>query len=122
LTGWFCLGNADHENGCLRYIRGSHKKSLRHHARTQTLGFSQGITDFGTPDDLANEKAYRAEPGDLLIHHALTIHRADGNQSEIRDRPALGFVYISDRAKEDREGGEAYRKKLAENLASQGKI
>tara|TARA_Y100000588_G_scaffold240422_3_gene254179 strand:- start:935 stop:1696 length:762 start_codon:yes stop_codon:yes gene_type:complete len=122
LTAWFSLGHADEENGCLRYIRGSHKKGLRPHARTQTLGFSQGITDFGQPDDLENEVAFTAGPGDLLVHHAVTVHRADDNPSETRDRPAIGFVYLSERAKEDREAVEAYRKKLAEDLASQGKI
>ena len=49
LTMWLGLDYADEENGCLRYVRGSHKKGLREHGRTQTLGFSQGITDFGTP-------------------------------------------------------------------------
>ena len=66
--------------------------------------------------------AFTAGPGDLLVHHAVTVHRADDNPSETRDRPAIGFVYLSERAKEDREAVEAYRKKLAEDLASQGKI
>lgn len=122
LTAWFCLGHADEENGCIRYIRGSHKKGLRPHARTQTLGFSQGITDFGQPEDIANEAVHTADLGDLLVHHAVTVHRADANTNETRDRPAIGFVYLSERAKEDREAVETYRKKLADDLASEGKI
>ena len=122
LTAWFSLGHADQDNGCLRYIRGSHKKGLRPHARTQTLGFSQGVTDFGQPEDLANEVVHTADPGDLLVHHALTVHRADANTSQTRDRPAIGFVYLAERAKKDREAVEAYRKKLADDLASEGKI
>ncbi len=122
LTAWFSLGHADEDNGCLRYIRGSHRKGLRPHARTQTLGFSQGITDFGQPDDLANEVVFTAEPGDLSVHHAVTVHRADGNTSESKDRPAIGFVYLSAEAKENREAVEAYRKRLADDLASKGKI
>lgn len=54
LTFWIPLEDVDEENGCLRYIHGSHKKGMRPHGETQTLGFSQGITDFGTEQDLVN--------------------------------------------------------------------
>lgn len=122
LTMWLGLDRADEENGGLRYVKGSHKMGLRPHARTQTLGFSQGITDYGSAYDLENEQMYTAEPGDLLVHHALTVHRADGNQSQDRPRAALGFVYLSDKAKADTAGLEAYRKQLADDWANNGKL
>lgn len=122
LTMWLGLDHADEENGCLRYINGSHKRGLRPHGRTQTLGFSQGMTDFGTEDDLANEAIYTASPGDLLTHHALTVHRADGNQSADRPRRALGLVYLSARAKERTDELTTYRKTLAQDLAEKGRI
>ena len=122
LTMWLGLDYADEENGCLRYIRGSHKKGLREHRRTQTLGFSQGMIDFGTPDDLANEAVYTASPGDLLAHHALTVHRADPNRSNDRPRRAIGFVYLSARAREQTEALADYRKRLARDLATKGRI
>ncbi|MEC8389905.1 MAG: phytanoyl-CoA dioxygenase family protein [Planctomycetota bacterium] len=34
-----------------------------------------------------------AQPGDLLVHDAMTIHRADANRSTNRTRRALGFIY-----------------------------
>jgi len=46
-----------------------------------------------TDNDLANEVALAARPGDLLVHQAITIHRANGNQSESRNRRALDFIY-----------------------------
>ena len=122
ITMWLALDEANEENGCLRYVRGSHKKGLRPHSRTQTLGFSQGITNYGTDYDQKNEIAHTAQPGDLLVHHALTVHRADGNNSATHPRTALGFVYLSERAKEQTEHLAEYRKKLAEDLAEQGKI
>lgn len=122
LTMWLGLDVADEENGGLRYVKGSHKLGLRPHARTQTLGFSQGITDYGTDYDMAHEHMYTAEPGDLLVHHALTVHRADGNKSVDRPRAALGFVYLWDQAKENVEGVEAYRKQLADDLEMKGKL
>ena len=100
VTMWLALEPVDEENGCIRYVRGSHTQGLRPHARTDVLGFSQGITDYGTVADTTNEVAIPAGAGDLLVHHALTIHRADGNQSDTRSRRALGLIYYSTRAVE----------------------
>ena len=122
ITMWLALDEVDEENGCVRYVRGSHQRGMRSHGRTQTLGFSQGVTDYGTPEDLADEVAFPAQPGDLLVHNAMTIHRADGNRSTIRTRRALGFIYYSERAKVDEEAHAAYQKKLAEEMKEVGKI
>lgn len=122
VTMWLALDEVDEENGCVRYVRGSHKQGLRDHARTQTLGFSQGLVDYPTRSDLEKETAITAQPGDLLAHHALTIHRADGNQSQNRMRRALGFVYFSERAREDTAAQAAYQRRLAEDMKSTGRI
>jgi phytanoyl-CoA hydroxylase len=116
-TMWLALEDVDEENGCVRYVKGSHLKSMRAHGRTKTAGFSQAIVDYGNEDDMANEVAIPAKPGDLLIHHAMTIHRADGNSSVTRSRRALGLIYFSAAAKEDKAAKEAYLKVLAEEKA-----
>jgi phytanoyl-CoA hydroxylase len=121
VTMWFALDQVDEENGCVRYISGSHHRGMRQHARTETLGFSQGITDFSAVNR-EQEVAMPAQPGDLLVHHAMTIHRADGNHSQDRSRRALGFVYYSQRAKEDASTLQAYQRKLDEEMASAGRI
>jgi len=121
-TLWLALEEVDEENGCVRYIPGSHRDGMRSHGRTGTLGFSQGISDYGTPEDLARERAYPAGPGDLLAHHAMTIHRADGNTSANRTRRALGFIYYSERAREDAEAHAEYQRKLHGDLAREKKI
>ena len=122
VTMWFALEDVDEENGCVRHVKGSHKLGMREHARTQTLGFSQGIVDYPTDADRESELAFPAKPGDLLVHHALTIHRADGNSSATRTRRALGFIYYSERAREDVEAHAAYQRKLAEEMKAAGKI
>jgi len=121
VTMWFALDHVDEENGCVRYVRGSHKHEMRHHARTGILGFSQGIVDY-TTEERERELALPSEPGDLLVHHAMTIHRADGNQSADRNRRSLGFIYYSNRAKEDVAAHEDYQRALAEEMTSEGKI
>lgn len=122
VTMWFALDDVDEENGCVRYVRGSHKQSMREHARTKTLGFSQGIDDYPTEQDRESETAIPAKPGDLLIHDAMTIHRADGNRSATRTRRALGFIYYSERAREDAEAHAMYQRRLAEEMKRQKRI
>ena len=122
VTMWLALDEVDEENGCVRYVKGSHKRGMRDHARTQTLGFSQGIVDYPSEPDKKFEVAETAQPGDLLVHHALTIHRADGNHSHSRNRRALGFVYYSKNAREDTGARAAYQQKLAGEMKAAGKI
>lgn len=111
VTMWMALEDADEANGCVYYIKGSHKTGMRPHGRTSTLGFSQGITDYGDADH-AVEIPFPAKPGDLLVHHSLTIHRAGGNTTE-RSRKALGLIYFAESAKEDVEAKKAYMEKLS---------
>jgi phytanoyl-CoA hydroxylase len=91
-TIWLALDPVDDENGCLRYLPGSHRRGFRPHGRSNVLGFSQGITDFG-PDDAAAEKKIHLAPGDAVAHHGMTIHRAEPNRSSGRNRRAFAMVF-----------------------------
>ena len=121
VTMWMALDHVDEENGCVRYLRGSHLDGMRPHERTQTLGFSQGIVDFGK-NESREEVPCPAKPGDLLAHHALTVHRADANASLTRTRRALGFIFYGESAREDKLAHESYQKNLAMEMSAQGKI
>jgi phytanoyl-CoA hydroxylase len=109
LTMWLALEPIDEENGCLRYIRGSHKDGLRPHHGTKTLGFSQGLSDFGQ-QDTDREVAITAQPNDLLIHHGEMIHRADANTSSARHRRSFAMVIRASSCQRDES---AYQKYLA---------
>lgn len=90
LTIWVALDPIDEENGCLRFLRGSHKKGVLEHTRSQILGFSQYIPNY---DELkADEVTIKLNPGDASIHHANIIHRADPNTSTMRNRRAFAMV------------------------------
>lgn len=112
LTMWLGLEDVSEENGCVRYIKGSHLKGMRPHGRTQTSGFSQAITDYGKKETPKDEIFFHTRPGDILIHHSMTIHRADGNTSKNHTRKALGFIYFGESAKEDTERKKAYQQSL----------
>jgi len=107
LTMWLALDVVDEENGCLRYIPGSHRRGIRPHRRTQTLGFSQGIADYGAGDHAA-EVAIHCQPGDVLIHHGDTIHRATANQSATRHRRSFALVFQGASCQRDAAAYERY--------------
>lgn len=112
-TLWLALDRVDEENGCLRYVAGSHRHGIRPHNATSVLGFSQGITDYG-PDDAAAESVIHLEPGDLLAHHGETIHRAEPNRSGTRQRRAFAMVFRGQSVRRDEELYERYEAALAE--------
>jgi len=58
------------------------------------LGFSQQIVDY-TP---SAEMVMRAMPGDLLVHSARLIHRADPNSSSSRHRRSIGAIFYGESA------------------------
>jgi len=92
VTIWMALDDVDAENGCLRYVSGSHQRGYRTHAKSKILGFSQGIIDY-TPDDFTREVAILLQPGDVVAHHGMTIHRADANISATRHRRSFAMVF-----------------------------
>ena len=120
LTIWLSLDTADEENGCVHYVPGSHRHGMRPHRPSDVIGFSQGITDFGE-DDAAEEMAAIVDPGDAIVHHSMIIHRADANPSD-RNRAALGLVYHAERAVQDVDRRDAYRKELAARWKAEGKL
>jgi len=102
LTIWLALDPVDPENGCLRYLPGSHLQGGRPHAPSNVLGFSQGISDYG-PADEARETPIELAPGDAVVHHGWLIHRADPNRSSTRHRRGFALVYKSTRCQADPE-------------------
>jgi phytanoyl-CoA hydroxylase len=119
-TMWLALDPVDEDNGCVRYIRQSHRRGIRPHGRTELLGFSQGIVDYSSADGNL-EVPMIASPGDLLVHHGMTIHRADANASS-RHRRALGLVYYAAKAKPNEVALAAYNSSLTAELQNKGKI
>ena len=123
VTGWLALEDVDHKNGCIHYVRGSHRREdFRPHGKTGVLGFSQGMTDFGTVNDQENTVSFPGQAGTFLIHHAKTIHWAGANLSNARSRRALGFIYYAKRAKLDEAKRDAYQLSLDAQLQKSARI
>ena len=118
-TLWLALDPVDEENGCLRYVRGSHLEGIRPHNATSVLGFSQGISDYGEADE-AREAKICLQPGDLVAHHCETIHRADANRSATRHRRGFVMVYRGQSCQLDQAAYERYQNSLNQQHRKMG--
>jgi phytanoyl-CoA hydroxylase len=108
VTVWLSLDTVNDENGCLRYVAGSHLCGVRPHGRSSILGFSQGITDYGDSDRAA-EVPIHLQPGDAVVHHGNTIHRAEPNRSRSRHRRAFAMVFRGASCRRDEEAFARYQ-------------
>ncbi len=122
LTMWIALEDIEPEQGCVNYVQGSHRYGMRWHGRTQTLGFSQGMIDFGIEHDRTNTMSFPCKAGHLIAHHSLTIHWADGNTSPDKSRQALGAIYYAESCQENLRAKQAYQAQLDAELAKAGKV
>jgi phytanoyl-CoA hydroxylase len=108
LTIWLALDDVDAENGCLRYVAGSHLHGFRPHSRSRVLGFSQGISDYRA-DDFMREVAVPLRAGDAVAHLGMTIHRADANLSAARHRRSFAMVFRGISCQRDEAAFDRYR-------------
>lgn len=116
-TIWAPLDAVDEDNGTLCYVRGSHRLGLLPHRATATLGFSQGLIP--DPAALGEPVMCPAAPGDVLVHHSLTVHFANGNRTH-RHRRSIGFVFYSANAKVDQEAVARYQAALKSQRDTKG--
>ena len=112
---------ADEENGCMHYSVGSHLRGNGGGVRG-SRPHPEGVPGFGQalqagdyrPEDQQAERAMVASPGDLIIHHPLTVHRAGANKTHganARQRRAVGCSYFgaSDREEYERINANMHR-------------
>ncbi len=110
LTIWLALADATLENGCVRYLEGTHKLSNLPHRPSGVKGNSMKLCDF--PAGNWREVCGVLKRGGSLIHHCNTIHRSEPNNSD-RDRPGLLFVYKAARCNIDESRARKYRQAAA---------
>ncbi|HEY4309177.1 MAG TPA: phytanoyl-CoA dioxygenase family protein [Pirellulales bacterium] len=108
LTVWLALDDVDTENGCLRFVTGSHLRGYRSHCKSRILGFSQGINDYAA-EDFVQEVAVPVRAGDALVHAGMTIHRADANISTTRQRRSFAMVFKGVSCQRDEAAYGRYR-------------
>ena len=79
ITVWIALCDAHKENGCLRYIPGSHKLGLLpHHQPDNNPALAQVTNDCIEVEKSVDVPAQR---GDVIMHHFHTVHSSGQNRS-----------------------------------------
>jgi len=89
-TVWISLDGSTPEQGCMRYIPGSHKEHRifpHHNEQRDDLTLGQVIDDDQYDEDTARDIVL--EPGQLSIHDVYLIHGSGANRS---DRRRMGLV------------------------------
>lgn len=99
---WIALDEASEENGCLHFLKGSHKKGkvytrfVRNPKKESDVLFvHQGEN---CPEEVGEWVAAPAKPGDLVLIDGLVIHKSRENTSDKR-RMAYTFHVVDDKAK-----------------------
>ncbi|PCI51779.1 MAG: phytanoyl-CoA dioxygenase [Alphaproteobacteria bacterium] len=106
ISVWVPFDPANEESGVVVYVKGSHKWGKLF--APSTFGDKTGFADIYAkagleplPDIEADRDKYEIlswemEPGDVLIHHPLTLHYASGNKSMTGRRRGLALRYLGD--------------------------
>eukprot|EP00747_Dinoflagellata_sp_TGD_P166086 gnl/TRDRNA2_/TRDRNA2_188340_c0_seq1.p1 gnl/TRDRNA2_/TRDRNA2_188340_c0~~gnl/TRDRNA2_/TRDRNA2_188340_c0_seq1.p1 ORF type:complete len:634 (-),score=103.91 gnl/TRDRNA2_/TRDRNA2_188340_c0_seq1:143-2014(-) len=93
---WIALDEMDADSGTVQYVKGSHRKGLRFHDWCcGSSGFAKAIDDFNDDDEELLTDVGRLVPGDVVVHHGMTIHCAGTNQTAGRRR-GLVVNYVAE--------------------------
>ncbi len=112
---WVPFDPATPDTGAVTYVRGSHRwgRLFSPAAFGEGAGYSdtyakaglEPVPDLETEIDPADHLAWSLEPGDVLVHHPLTLHYAKGNASRDIRRRGLALRYVGDDAVYDDRPG-----------------
>lgn len=103
---WVPFDRATPETGVVTYVKGSHRwgQWFRPATFTEQKSYDRIYATGGLPPlpDIDAEATrhefltWEVEPGDVIAHHALTIHGAPGNSSATQRRRAIALRYCGD--------------------------
>lgn len=108
---WMPLDEAGVETGGMQYILGSHRWGKMFQAQSFTGDDRYAASELEPIPDIDGHRddydicCFETEPGDVLAHHALTVHGSPGNTSQTRRRRALASRWTGDDARYDPRPG-----------------
>lgn len=115
MSVWVPFDVVSEARGGMQYIKGSHKwgKFYAPGAFKKDSGFGNiyekaGLEPLPPIDELLDGQeiiGWDMEPGDVLLHHPLTLHHSSGNSSATARRRALALRYLGNDARYDTRSG-----------------
>lgn len=95
VNAWIAIDDCDADNGCLRYIPGSHKWESREHGKAEKKGnllsINQELPLSTEEEETAVDIALQA--GQISMHHGMMTHGSRPNLSN-RRRCGMAMVYV----------------------------
>ncbi|CAN1498877.1 Phytanoyl-CoA dioxygenase [Burkholderiaceae bacterium] len=115
LTVWIALDPANQGNGAVHYYEGSHLGGLIEHEPSYAKGSSQKIKNADILEKY-NLAIPSLNPGDVLVHHCLTVH---GSGPNLSNQSRLGWTmqFKSSSSEYNLEMKYKYEKDLADQIA-----
>jgi ectoine hydroxylase-related dioxygenase (phytanoyl-CoA dioxygenase family) len=112
-TTWCPLDPVTVETGAVRYARGSHRWDATYRPNLfvtddpipDTEGLVVPDVDALAASGECEILTFATEPGDVVVHHARTLHAAGGNRSATTRRRAISVRYCGDDAHTCRRPG-----------------
>ncbi|MFT5085931.1 MAG: phytanoyl-CoA hydroxylase [Candidatus Latescibacterota bacterium] len=80
ITAWIALDDVDEENGCMRYIDGSHQEPILPHEAQP--GSEHNKVPPIALIDLARESLALVRKGGVVFHHSQCLHTSHRNESD----------------------------------------
>ena len=112
VTAWVALSSSTRENGCMRFIPGSHRQGqLKHVDRRDEDNILHRSQQVAGGLDTSGAVDIELRPGEASIHHGWVIHGSNPNNSDDR-RIGLTMQYISPSVRQrhtDRESATLVR-------------
>ncbi|MDA0361048.1 MAG: phytanoyl-CoA dioxygenase family protein [Proteobacteria bacterium] len=117
-TVWIALDEVTTENGCMRFIAGSHKAGLYKHHMSDRKDLVLNLELDKDQFDETNAVNVELHPGAISMHHVKLIHGSHANRSPKR-RAALVMRYMPGSSHYDRSIVNHDRFKSPFNLTEQ---
>lgn len=101
-TTWCPLDPTTPESGAVRYVRGSHRWDATYRPNLFVIDDPIPGTEGEVVPDVdalvdageAEVITFSTQPGDVVVHHARTLHAAGGNSSATTRRRAISVRYV----------------------------
>ena len=108
---WVALDPVTPQSGAVEYVRGSHawgktyaQESFKGDDRLQNEAL-ETLPDVDADRDAYEILSWDLEPGDVAVHHCMTLHGAPANQTADRRRRGLALRYIGEDIRYDERPG-----------------
>ncbi len=115
LTMWISLNKVSKKNGGGFYFNGSHNHGIFDHVPSYKKGSSQKVKNLGLMKKKFIIETPRLSPGDCLVHHCLTVHGSNRNNSKF-SRKGFTFQFKDFKSKIDQKQKKIYEKSLYKQL------